>query len=187
MYELIDKIEQHQAESTVFFEQSPIKLRFLELIHVKDAWEYSFQALEGLLLEESTAITTKKQKRLLWLINPDKQDVDVIEQSMTKSGQWSAGRAVSLKKLKYYHQYEQFDYLSTDDKRVIDCLIHAYDAWYDDYQFDEYRTLLALVGHRHVAHHQNKDVSIELVHGEPELYIEENKKGYHLSLSHWLK
>ncbi|BCA97306.1 hypothetical protein TUM19329_36670 (plasmid) [Legionella antarctica] len=187
VYELIDKIEQHQAESTIFFEQSAIKLRFLELIHVKDAWEYSFQALEGLLLEESTAITTTKQKRLLWLINPDKQDVDVIEQSMTKSGQWSAGRAVSLKKLKYYHQYEQYDYLSTDDKRVIDCLIHTYDSWYDEYQFDEYRTLLALVGHRNIAHHQNKDVSMELVHGEPELYIEENKKGYHLSLSHWLE
>jgi len=188
IYELLGKTEPYHTEASAFFEQSTIKVRLLELIHVKDAWEYSFQALEGLLLEESATITATKTKRLLWLIDPDKQTVDVTEQTMTKNGQWSAGRAVSLKKLKYYHQHEQFDYLTTDDKRVIDCLTHTYDSWYDDnYEFDSYRTLLALIGHRHIAHQQNREVAIELIHGEPELYIEENKKGYHLNLSHWLK
>lgn len=187
LYELLGITEQHQKEATAFFQQSAIKLKLLDLIYVKEAWEYSFQALEGLLLEESNVITASKSKRLLWLLNPDKQTVEVIEQSLTKNGQWSAGRAVSFKKLKYYHQYEQFNYLTTDDKRVIDCLIHSYDAWHDDYyKFDPYRTFLALVGNRNIAHHQNREVSIELIHGEPELYIEENKKGYHLSLSHWL-
>ena len=187
LYELLDKTGPHQAEASAFLNQSAITLRFLDLIKVKDAWEYSFQALEGLLLEGVDTITSTKTRRLLWLVNPDKQTVDVVEQSFSKAGVWTPGKAVSLKKLKYYNQHEQFDYLTADDKRVIDCLVYVYEGWRDDYyKFDSYRTLLALVGHRNIANHLNRDVAIELTYGEPELYIEENKQGYHLSLSHWL-
>ena len=94
------------------------------LIDVKEAWEYSFQALEGLLLDGVVegVVGSTATKRLLWLIDPEKQMVDVIEQCLSKSGQWSPGKAVNLEKLKYYHQHEQFDYLSAEDKRAANCI-----------------------------------------------------------------
>lgn len=187
LYELLARVPQYQEESHAFLGQDTIKLRFLELINVKDDWEYSFQALEGLLLKEGsvTSILPTKTKRLLWLIDTDKLTVEVLEQSLNKSG-WSLGKAVNLSKLKQYHLHEQFNYVSNDDKLAINCLVIKDEGWHSYYGFDRYRTLLALVGHKHLAHAKNRSVPIELVRGEPELHIEENKQGYQLSLSHWL-
>lgn len=186
-YELLNQTKEYEVEASAFFQHSAIKWRLLDLIKIKESWEYSVQALEDLLLENNNTPTLTKTKRLLWLVNPDKQLVDVAEQSLTKSGSWSPGKAISLTKLKHFHQYEELDYLSAEDKRVSTCLIDAYEVWNNAYEFDTSRALLALVGHQNIAHHQNRSVAIELVHGEPELYIEENKKGYKLSLSHWSK
>ncbi len=187
LYELLDQTEAYTLKAQAFFEQCGIKLRFLQLINVKDSWEYSFQALENLLLDEIEGLLPTRTKRLLWLIDPDTKTVDVIEQSLTKSGYWSSGRALSLEKLKYYHNHEQFDYLSPSDKLAINCINEIDDGWRRHcYTFDSYRTWIALIGHKHVVHHKNKDIVIELVRGEPELHIEENQGDYHLSLSHWL-
>ena len=190
LYELLERTEGYRVEARAFLETSEIKFRFLAFIDVKEAWEYSFQALEGLLLDGVVegVVGSTATKRLLWLIDPEKQMVDVIEQCLSKSGQWSPGKAVNLEKLKYYHQHEQFDYLSAEDKRAASCIEEEEGGWrYKNvYAFDPYRTLLALIGNKHIAHHKNRSVSIELTHGEPELHIEEKNGGYHLSLSHWL-
>lgn len=187
-YELLGQLKPYQAEANAFLDSSPIRLRLLDLIHVKDNWEYSFQALEGLLIDstEGTSIPAST-KRLLWLVDPNRQMVDVVEQSMGKSGKWSCGRNVSLSKLKYHHFEGKFEYLSAHDKRVINGLVEESDGWRGSYySFSSYPTLLALVGHPNVAHHDNRNVAIELVLGEPELHIQENKQGFHLSLSHIL-
>ena len=188
LYELLAKTDHHPVEANAFLDSTPIPLRLLNLIHVKENWEYSFQALEGLLLDGAQASgTPAKTKRLMWLVDPDRQMVDVAEQSLSKSGQWSRGRSVSLNKLKHYLNEPNFDYLTPQDKLVIGGITEEGDGWRGFYHgFSAYHCFLALVGHPHIAHYQNRDVSIELVRGEPELHIEENKQGYHLSLSHFL-
>ncbi len=188
-YELLAKTQRYQSEACAFLDTSPIKLRLLNLIHVKDNWEYSFQALEGLLMDGAHAPTGApvKTKRLMWLVDPDRHTLDVAEQSLSKSGQWSRGRALSLNKLKHFLDEPNLDYLSSQDKLVIVGIIEVDDGWRGShYRFSAYHCFLALVGHPHIAHYQNRDVSIELVLGEPELHIEETKQGYHLSLSHFL-
>jgi len=187
-YELLAKTDKHQAEATSYLETTPIKLRLLDLIHVKETWEYSFQALEGLLLDGASGFgIPAKTKRLMWLVDPVKHIVDVVEQSSSKSGKWSHGRAVSLAKLKNYHRESNFDYLSSQDKLVINSIIEQDDGWHGSYYtISPYHAFIAMVGHPHIAHDQNRDICIELVAGEPELHIEENKHGYHLSLSHYL-
>lgn len=180
-YELLSKSEKYQTQAIAFLEKSGIKLKFLNLINIKEEWEYSFHALEGLLLEGGSQNTpAPKSKRLLWLLDVDKYVIDVVEQSTIKSG-WSQGKSISLNKLKHYSQHEQFEYLSAEDKLVIHCITD--DGYY--YCFDPYQTILALIGHKNIVHYKNRSVSIELTRGEPELLIEENKKGYHFSLSHW--
>jgi len=188
-YELLAKTDKYRQEASTYFDTTPIKLRLLNFIQVKETWEYSFQALEGLLVDAGAhgLGTPAKTKRLMWLVDPDKQLVEVVEQSMSKSGHWSYGRAVALSKLKHHMKDSHFDYLSPQDKLVIAGIKEESDFWRDaTYSFSPNYCFLALVGHPHIAHCQNRSVSIELVRGEPELHIEENKQGYHLSLSHFL-
>lgn len=187
-HELLAKTETYQCEANAYLEASPIQLRLLSFIHVKDTWEYSFQALEGLLVDDAWRTgEAVKTKRLMWLVDPDKHVVDVIEQSLNKSGQWSHGRAVSLSKLKHYINEPQLDYLSAQDKLAIAGIREESDGWRGaQYCLSPNHCILALVGHPCIAHHKNREISIELVRGEPELHIEENKQGYHLSLSHFL-
>lgn len=186
--QLSEKTKPHQKEAIVFFETRPIKLKLLALMSTKDAWEYSFQALEGLLLDNPTNnLIPTEAKRMLWSVDLDKQIINAFEQSfLAKSGRWSAGKTISMSKLKDYRQSEQFAYLTSADRAVADCIINDGPTWYHEYKFDTYRALLALVGHRNIAHHQNKETLITLVRGEPELHIEETPKGYHVSLSHYL-
>ena len=188
--ELLSKTEKYQNESHVFLEKSQIKLRFLELINVKDEWEYCLQTLEGLLLTEGAInhTATEKTKRLLWLIDTDKQRVNVMEQVLNKSGRWSSGKSVNLGKLKNYHENAQLDYLTEADKKIAHCILAERMGWGNHYQytFDDSRAILALVGHPNIAHESNKEVSIDLMRAEPELHIDENSKGYQFILSHWL-
>ena len=186
-YELLAKTDKYQPETSAYLDSAPIRLRLLDFVHVKETWEYSFQALEGLLIDDAWIKGAVKTKRLMWLVDPDKYVVDVVEQSLNKSGQWSHGRAVSLNKLKHYSKEPNFDYLSHQDKLVIAGISEENDGWHSlQYRFSPYHCFLALVGHPHIAHYKNRDVLIELLQGEPELHIEENKQGYHLSLSHFL-
>ncbi len=181
------QLENNSSQKTAnnFFETSPIKLKLLELITTKEAWEYSFQALEDLLVGNDANMPAQ-QKRLLWLVDLDRQQVEVVEQSINKSGKWSSGRGINLDKLRNYAQFEQFSYLSSADKAVANCLINDGTTWYPHYEFDSRRALLALVGHPNVAHYQNRQTMLELTSGEPELYIDEVAKGYRIHLSHYL-
>ncbi len=186
--ELLAKTDAYQTNALVYLEASPIQLRVLDFFQVKDLWEYSFQALEGLLLDDGHSLgRPTKTKRLMWLVDPDRHLIDVVEQTLGKSGVWSRGRAISLSKLKYHHVEGNFDYLSAQDLRVVQTIDEVGDGWRGyHYAFSPYQGFLALIGHPHIAHYQNRDVAIELVAGEPELHIEENKQGYRLSLSHYL-
>jgi SNF2 family DNA or RNA helicase len=185
--ELLSHSDAQDKEAIAFYKASPVKLKLLEFISPKEAWEYSFQALEELLLNDSTQVPIGNQvKRLLWLVNPDKKVVDVAEQSLNKAGKWSAGKAISINKLRDYHLLEQFSYLTPEDKVVANCIVDDGPTWYHQSKLDTRRALLALVGHPNVVHYQNRDTKITLVFGEPELFIEEVKTGYRIHLSHYL-
>ena len=187
--ELLARTDFYKTQAETFLEKGDITFRCLANIPIRDAWEYSFQALENLLLD-GTAVSglSSKAKRLLWLVDPEKQEINVIEQSFLKNGQWSTGKALKLDQLKHHHLHEKFDYLSPEDKQVVSCIEEDDPGWrYTSCDFDTDRAFLALVGHKNVVHSKNKDIPIELTRGEAELHIEEKNSGYHLNLSHWLR
>jgi len=162
-------------------------LRFLDIIEVKEAWEYQLSDLESVFLGKENLINTAEidqSKRLTWLLNPDKLSVNVIEQSLGKTG-WSKGRSVSLKRL--YSDQKDFTYLTHQDKQALNGLRKKSDGWYSSnyvYTFSPKGTITNLIAHPNVYHADNPSLRLDLVEVDPEIYIEEKDNQYQINLSH---
>ncbi len=163
--------------------------RFMAILQVKQPWEYAMDQLQSLVTDQRVQgepQTVLSDKRMVWIIDPSSQQIEVMEQSLQKSGRWSAGRAIALKRL--YNQDPKLDYLTTQDWQVVLAgLDYEMVGWYrqEDYVWDRRKTLLALIGHPRLFHAHNRDVPLELVKGQVELQVEKVDKGYHFSLSHY--
>ena len=162
-----------------------VTARFLDIIEIKADWEYKLDNLEGICLGKAgfTHSGEDNSKRMLWLLDPTSCDIEVIEQSLGKSG-WSKGRSISLKRL--YSEPEDFDYLTLHDRQAIRGLKKMSDTWYYDfvYAFSPKETLIGLIGHPCVYHKDNRSMRLELIASDPEIYIEETAGQYHVNLSH---
>lgn len=164
-----------------------IAFRFLNLIAAKAPWERALESIEAMLsprlAEPSPAARTK---RLVWLVNPDTSDVQPLEQSLQTRG-WSAGRAVSLKRL--YQADPALDYLDEFDRRASRAIHRSSEEWYDReyFEFPPDRILPALVGHPRVLDARSPAQAVELVEGRPELVLSSDQTGFRLALSHAVK
>lgn len=166
--------------------------RFLNLLKVKQPWEYAIDQLHLIVadkdsLSQKSAFSSSSlpERRLVWLIHPDNLDIEALEQKQLKSGMWSDGRAVALKR--FYKADTSLDYLTEHDKEAVKGLRRETYGWYNEENFnwDKRQTLKALIGHPLVFHLQNRGVNLELVKGELELQAEKVANGYHLSLAHY--
>lgn len=81
----------------------------LASIYVKQPWEVLLESL----LPQHTETTEKKQIRLMYLLTSNYM-IDVREQTMLKSGEWGAGKTVSLKR---YHSGE-IDCMDETDRTI---------------------------------------------------------------------
>ena len=150
--------------------------------------------LESMLLEQSPNTVQKMNvhvsgKRLVWLLDPDKLTLDVLEQSGRKDGTWTAGRAIALSKL--YELPEHYTYLTKQDKAALSGIRQDYGSggWYrqrDAYYFDKNTTILHLIGHPALYHLHHREMRIELEHAEPYVCINQQKSMYQVQLSHQL-
>jgi len=155
----------------------------LDLIKPRQEWELSLSALANLTTSspvKSPATAPGATKRLAWFVTYYSfQNVNLSpkEQSLTKKGEWTAGRPIALKRLS--RRSSDVDYLSPQDQKVcghIETYSHGYYGQVD-YQFDE-KALVALVGHPLVFWEDNPNIPIEVVTGEPQLQVKKtaNKK-----------
>ena len=162
-----------------------IALRFLDLVEIKQDWEYQLAHLENICLNKpDNEMSVNHSKRMLWLLNPNTYDISVIEQTMGKHG-WSIGRSISLQRL--YKNPDAYIYLTPQDKKALSGLTEteSYGWHYGmSYTFDPKETLLGLIGHPCVYHEKNRHARLELVAADPEIYIEETEGKYHINLSH---
>ncbi len=175
-----------------FFETiSPYgSFRFLNLVPVKQPWEYAIDQLQKVILAkpENSQVAVLQDKRLVWFVDPDNVSIHIAEQKCRKNGKWTDGKAVALKRL--YHGDSSLNYLTNQDvtaiKQGLRCEVHG---WYnqEEYSWDDRHTLKALLGHPLVLHAKNPEIHIELVQGEVELQVEKKEKGYFLSLAHHSK
>lgn len=163
-----------------------VAVRFTELIHVKQPWEYALERLANFLAPDQAAPDAAKAKgrRLVWLVDPDSLEVQALEQSARARNGWTAGRAVAMKRL--YERDPRLDYLTDHDRRALGTLRRDLMGWYNDltYSFVVEKTIPALIGHPLVFDARNPGQRLELVSYPVELVVRERRNGYHLALSH---
>ena len=143
-------------------------------------WEYPLKALEALAFQKTNkgprkAPSEEAERRLLWEIEEvayGPPEVRVREQRATKTGEWSRGRVVALKRVNA--EISQWHYALEQDRAAAATIkVERSYGWgraSDEYHADS-QTLYQLAGHPHVVNAHG--VGLEVIEREPELVIEE--------------
>lgn len=157
-------------------------LKFLHLIDFLprvERWEKALQALS--LLNTTEKSTIKSEARLIWLLSIGGYEGIVLEpreQKLGKSGKWSKGRAVALKRL--FKEPETVSCLTEQDKKMC-AKIEVEKDYYYGYNNETYKAsdeaLLLAEGHPHIywAEANQFITPVNIKNAEPQLLVQ--KKG----------
>ncbi len=142
-------------------------------------WEYALQGIEQVAYEAGrkkpgrgkTAAT--RRKRLAWVLTVAEDgglSAAPREQHTLKSGKWSKGRPVALKRL--HAQAGTMDFLIGQDRAAAATIVHNTYRWSSlPAYYLPTAGICALAGHPYLFN-QDGD-PLEMVHRDPELLIEE--------------
>ena len=141
----------------------------------QEPWERSLVALER--MTERIAIGGKApagESRLTWRVDlsaPQHPTVQPFEQRLGKTGKWSAGRSVALKRL---FERNGVDYLSKHDNQVCKAIsLDQYGVFggRGGHYIDDKEALKALAGHPFVFRADAPNTALEIVRHEPQLRV----------------
>jgi len=189
--EILTKISDRPAPYEDFLRVAPDggpRIAFTELVKLQQPWERGFESLANFLGAGAPAPavlpTAPKSRRLVWFVDPESKRVEAVEQSAKGVNGWTSGRNVAMKRL--HEQDPRLDYLSDHDRRALRTIRKAFASYYgqEDYDFDPYATLLALVGHPLVFDLRRRDQRLEFVSYPVELVVSEHAGEYRFVLSH---
>jgi len=161
----------------------------LDLLPKVSLWERALTALTQLSGQPTVIDQPQQELRMIWTISLEAESVVLMpkEQRLGKSGQWSKGRPVALKKL--YHDLADYDYLTEQDRKICTKItINKESDYYGYYPKDVYELsidgLLATAGHPHVywvgQEQSGKPVDISIA--EPQLLVKEELPNLRLFL-----
>ena len=164
-------------------------LDLCDVVKKREAWEIALEALQDITAVSSAEkTTTENDARMSWRIVEDNWsdalELEPREQKLSKSGKWTAGRKVALKKLAT--ERSSYDYLTEQDQKICNHIgehsyyLRGYPR--TDYEIDTSKALLAAVGHPLVFMADNLSTPVELVKQEPRLEIKETANGKSLRL-----
>ena len=160
----------------------------LDLLPQVSAWERALEALTYLKTSPVHSMITP-EVRLIWtlVLHGNQITIEPREQKLGKSGAWSKGRPIALKRL--YQDISEFDYLTEQDRRICAKIEQKKDyGYYGSYgrEFFEFAetAILALVGHPHVywAEQLNYNSVVDVTVAEPQLLVKEQGDKLHIAL-----
>ena len=144
----------------------------LDSLVTVSSWERSLAALERMTAESFAAASRRvSESRLVWRVSlPDTGPViEPVEQKLSKTGKWSKGRAIGLKRL---HSRTKVAFLSQQDFQVCEAIkSYQYLRYAPEYHFDYNAAFQALVGHPHVYRLDAPATKVEIVRSEPQLQV----------------
>ena len=189
--EILAKISSRPGPYEDFLRDAPDGgplIAFTELVALQQPWERGLESLANFLGAGATAPAAapaaQKSRRLVWFVDPELKLIEAVEQSAKGANGWTSGRNVAMKRL--HEQDPRLDYLSDHDRRALRTTRKTSVGWYgqENYDFDPYATLLALVDHPLVYDYRRRDQRLELVSYPVELVVSEQANGYRFTLSH---
>jgi SNF2 family DNA or RNA helicase len=166
--------------------QSPFN-EIIDLLPQVTAWQRALEALTQLTAEP--APVAQKELRLIWSLSLDSNLVTLMpkEQRLGKTGVWTKGRVVALKKL--YHNMAEFDYLSEQDRRICAHIqIEKESDYYGYYNKEIYvlpsNAIIEAVGHPAIfwVNQESLNSPVDISLSEPQLLVKEQQEDLHISL-----
>ncbi len=161
----------------------------LHLIEPEARWQRSLKALMQLYTPEETNQTSldEPDERLIWEIGYKLDryfSLRPFVQKRNKSGAWTKGRPVALKRLYESHENRDvFPQLSDQDHALCRCIKKetSYGGWGryadTDYFFETDRAAPQLVGHPFVFREDDRSQPIEIVRRDPQLVVAKRADG----------
>lgn len=160
----------------------------IDLLPQVSKWQRALDALTQ-LKDAPTLSQTNQQARMTWSLSlMDKQAMlEPKEQKLGKSGRWTKGRPVSLKRL--YQDLAEFDYLSEHDHRICAHIhMEKESSYWSSYAKEIYElsdeAILAAVGHPYIywVNQEGTGAPVEISLAEPQLLVKEQQASLHISL-----
>ena len=153
---------------------------FLDLVPHAETWEKALADLHGL----ARPVAARRPGRLAWWVwrDPEARAPYVIEpreQRRDARGQWTRGKAISLKRLK--EEGRSWSFLLPQDQALISCVRENWRGHELNYE----AALQALVGHPLVFWSEaevDAATRMEVVAGQPELHVTRRGKVLELRL-----
>ncbi|HLA35284.1 MAG TPA: SNF2-related protein, partial [Rhodocyclaceae bacterium] len=139
----------------------------------QESWQRQLAALTS-LHDAAGSGAAEAQTRLVWDIAVEAAYVSVAprEQKRSKAtGQWTSGRAVSLKRLR--EDYAEMDFLTLQDRRVCaEIKLHHSRSYYgSEYRLDGKKAFVHLIDHPLVFWQHSPAIRVEVLRGKPELTV----------------
>ncbi len=144
-------------------------------------WERLLNAL--LHVGKGSAAPQSGEERLVWFVSlgTSRAYFSPRVQKLTKSGKWSKGRPLALKHLINPPSQNCF---TSQDLRMGQAVRMHYDYYGGNhYELDHEKALLAAIGHPLLFLEDSGTVPVELVRGEPELWVEETRSQFKIRFS----
>ncbi len=169
------------------YKDSPFNA-IIDLLPQVSKWQRALDALTQ-LKEAPVTSQTAQEVRMIWSIYllDNLLALEPKEQKLGKSGRWTKGRPVSLKRL--YQDLAEFDYLSEQDHRICAHIQMEKERSYYGYAGKEIyelsdEAILAAAGHPHVywANQESSGTPVEISVVEPQLLVKEQQQNLHISL-----
>ena len=167
----------------------------LRLIEPEARWQRRLNALLQLHTPGGASPDSADgpDERLIWEVSYRRGDdfsLRPFVQKRTKSGAWSKGRPVALKRLyESYHDRDAFPQLTEQDQALCRCIKKetSYSGWGRyadvDYVFESDQAVSQLVGHPLVFREADRSQPVEIVRREPQLVVAKKADGsIHMSL-----
>ncbi len=137
-----------------------------------ERWERALAALEQ--FTNAKVSQNGADHRLVWWIDFDNEEIEAREQTLGKNGQWSKGRRVAPKRVRY----GEVNSMQAEDLAVAQAVVELQEnnRFNPPLTYDFKKAILALIGHPRLFLLRNPGVGIELVRREPRLLLEEHQE-----------
>ena len=158
------------------------------IVKQEEPWKKAFTKLKSISKKTSkVANSATGSTRLVWFAEIEDNsfyDLSPKEQSLGKTGKWTKGRPVALKRLKN----NGLDCMLDIDRKIATCIkeeqYRTYGYYYDtEWVLDIEAAVPFIIEHPYIYLNDSKTTKLELVKDDIKLIVKETPKGYAVSLS----